>query len=108
MARSSTSGQGRPKGTPNKVTADARAAIGAFVDGNAHRLQAWLDQVAAGVKNKDGDYVVQPNPEKAFNLFQSVVEYHVPKLARTEMTGADGGPMQFNIPLIINGVTPKK
>jgi len=38
-------------------------------------------------------WVVPPNPEKAFNLFQGVVEYHVPKLARTEMTGAGGGPI---------------
>jgi hypothetical protein len=65
---------GRVAGTPNKVTADARAAIAAFVDNNAHRLAGWLDAVA-----KD-------NPEKAFQLFQSVVEYHVPKLARSEQT----------------------
>ena len=50
---------------------------------------------ASGEQMRDGDgnplWVVPPNPEKAFNLFQSVVEYHVPKLARTEMTGANGG-----------------
>lgn len=45
-----------------------------FVDNNAHRLEGWLDQVAA------------ENPAKAFELFQSVVEYHIPKLARTENT----------------------
>lgn len=74
MARSSTSGQGRPAGTPNKATAQAREAIAMFVDKNAHRLEGWLDQVAA------------ENPAKAFELFQSVVEYHIPKLARTENT----------------------
>lgn len=94
MAKSSTSGQGRPKGLPNKATADARAAIASFVDGNAHRLQEWLDQVARGVTNKEGEYVVAPNPEKAFGLFQSVIEYHVPKLARNENTGKDGGPQE--------------
>lgn len=57
-----------------------------FVDNNAPRLQAWLDQVADGVTDKDGNVVVPPNPEKAFTLFQSVVEYHIPKLARTENT----------------------
>ena len=82
---------GRTAGTPNKATAEARAAIADFVDGNAHRLQDWLDQIADVVKSEEtGEYVVNPNPEKAFNLFQSVIEYHVPKLARTELTGKDG------------------
>lgn len=90
MANNTVHGSAKPKGKPrgasragipNKATADARAAIGAFVDGNAHRLTGWLDAVAA------------ENPEKAFQLFQSVVEYHVPKLARTELTGKNGGPV---------------
>lgn len=50
-----------------------------FVDGNAHRLQEWLDRIA------------EDDPEKAFSLFQSVLEYHVPKLARNENT------MEINI-----------
>ena len=91
---------GRAPGTPNKATKEAREAIGAFVDGNAHRLTEWLDQVAAGVKvtemTEDGPiekYVVPPNPAKAFDMFQSVVEYHVPKLARTEHVGDDNKPL---------------
>ena len=97
--KTSTSGQGRPKGIPNKATADARQAIASFVDGNAGRLQEWLDQVAHGVKTEEGEYVVVPNPEKAFALFQSVIEYHVPKLARSENThsGPDGGPIDLNL-----------
>ena len=95
MARDGTKTGGRQAGTPNKTTQQARAAIADFVDGNAHRLQHWLDKVAEGVKNEDGEYVVKPDPERAFSLFQSVIEYHVPKLARTEMTGADGGPMNM-------------
>lgn len=78
MPKTKTSGQGRKKGVPNKATADARSAIASFVDGNAHRLQDWLDRIA------------ENDPEKAFSLFQSVIEYHVPKLARTEHTGKDG------------------
>ena len=66
---------------PGKATTDARAAIAAFVDGNAHRLSGWLDRVA------------EDNPAKAFEMFQSVVEYHIPKLARTEVTGDGGGPV---------------
>lgn len=64
---------GRKAGIQNKSTQQAREAIAKFVDGNSHRLQEWLDQIAEG------------NPEKAFTLFQSIIEYHVPKLARTEI-----------------------
>ena len=97
------SGSGRQPGTPNKVTLTAKLAIAEFVDGNAHRLTGWLDAVAEGtpmldsqgkqVYDQDGNkvYITRPNPERAFNLFQSVVEYHVPKLARSEISGPGGG-----------------
>jgi hypothetical protein len=94
---------GRPKGTPktggrgkgvaNRATLAAREAIAQFVDGNAHRLQAWLDEIADGKRDDDDKFIVQPDPVKAFELFQSVIEYHVPKLARTEVTGEGGGPV---------------
>jgi hypothetical protein len=84
---------GRKKGTPNKVTIAAREAFARFVDGNAHRLQGWLDQIANGIKNpkKPGEYLVQPDPRKAFELVHSMSEFHVPKLARTEISGPGGG-----------------
>lgn len=63
---------GRGAGTPNKATGQAREAIAAFVDNNADRLVGWLDKIA----NED--------PEAAFKAFMSVVEYHIPKLARHE------------------------
>lgn len=99
-------GSGRAAGTQNKITLTAKAAIAEFVDGNAHRLAGWLDQVANGrlLMDKNGKqvydgqgnivYEIRPNPEKAFNLFQSVVEYHVPKLARSEISGPNGGAIQ--------------
>lgn len=98
-------GSGRAPGVPNKATRDARLAIAAFVDNNADRMQEWLDKVAQGVPRVDGDgnqryddegeplWLVPPNPEKAFAMLRDVVEYHVPKLARSEMTGANGGPI---------------
>ena len=64
--------RGRGKGTPNKATVNAREAIARLVDGNAHRLNKWLDQIAA------------ENPLDAFRCFMDICEYHIPKLARTE------------------------
>lgn len=72
------------KGVPNKATTNAREAIARFVDGNADRLQGWLDEIAE-----------QQGAMAAFRCFADVVEYHVPKLARTELTGKDGGPVRI-------------
>jgi hypothetical protein len=77
-------GPGRPKGMVNKTTANAREAIARLVDGNAERLQEWLDQIAE-----------QDGPQAAWRCMMDVIEYHVPKLSRTEHTGADGGPIQI-------------
>lgn len=101
--------KGRPKGSPNKSTAMAREAIANFVDGNAHKMQEWLEQVANGVPAMDQDgnfrydskgniiWGVPPNPSKAFELLQTVMEYHVPKLARTEHVGENNGPIKYEI-----------
>ena len=90
---------GRPPGSPNKATASAREAIGAFVDANSPRLQGWLDQIATGVPKpgEEGEYIINPNPAKAFELFQSVVEYHVPKLARTELGNIPGDTFKVTL-----------
>lgn len=84
---------GRAAGTVNKATAEARQAIALFVDNNASKLDQWLTAVAEGDPEND----VKPNPAKAFELFQSVIEYHVPKLGRTEHTGEGGGALQIQI-----------
>ena len=70
--------KGRPAGSPNKSTALAREAIARFVDGNAEKLQGWLDEIAANEKL---------GPKVAFDCFMQVAEYHVPKLARVEQVG---------------------
>ena len=77
-------GPGRPKGVVNKSTANAREAIARFVDGNAHRVQIWLDAIAE-----------TEGPLKAFQCYTDMIEYHVPKLARTELTGADQGAIEM-------------
>jgi hypothetical protein len=67
---------------PGKATLQAREAIAKLVDGNTHRLEGWLDQIASDEKQ---------GPAVAFKLLMDVMEYHVPKLARHEHTGKDGG-----------------
>jgi hypothetical protein len=96
---------GRPKGVGNKSTGMAREAIARFVDGNASKMEEWLQSVAYGIQatDKEGNpkyssdgnpvYVVPPNPEKAFGMLQAVMEYHVPKLARTEVVGDATAPI---------------
>ena len=102
-------GPGRPAGSPNKATADARQAIALFVDQNAHRLTEWLDAVARGVPKvgedgqPTGEYAVAPNPAKAFDMFQSVVEYHVPKLARMEVAGDKNNPLEVDVHVNVFG-----
>jgi len=73
---------GRAKGVPNRATAAAREAFAQFVDGNAHRFQGWLDEVANDPKH---------GAKVALELVLQVSEYHIPKLARTEHVGKDGG-----------------
>lgn len=85
MAKGQKTG-GRVAGTPNKATAAAREAIARFVDGNADRLQGWLDEIAE-----------EKGAQAAFDCFSSLLEYHVPKLQRTETTGPDGKPQELVI-----------
>lgn len=66
------------------------------MEGNIERLQGWLDEIAEGKQGKDGVFIVQPNPTKAFELVQSLLEYHVPKLSRTDMTIEDDVPIDAN------------
>jgi len=75
---------GRKPGSPNKSTALAREAIAQFVDANSPRLQGWLDDIAADPKH---------GPLAAFKCVQELLEYHIPKLARTEVTGEGGGAL---------------
>jgi hypothetical protein len=78
-------GNGRPKGSPNKSTAAVREAIAKMAEMNAPRFSNWLDAVAA------------KSPEKACDIYLRAIEYHIPKLARTEVTGQDGQPVALQV-----------
>jgi hypothetical protein len=76
---------GRAKGTPNKSTAEIRDAYQKLVEDNLTNMTEWLVQVAA------------ENPERAMDLMLKLSEYMIPKLARQEVTGADGKDLFKNI-----------
>lgn len=78
VANLTNMGKGRPKGVPNKSTAIVREAIAALLERNAPNMDRWLNQVA------------EEDPYKALDLMNKLSEYHIPKLARTEVTGRDG------------------
>ena len=77
--------KGRTKGKPNKTTAEIRDAYQKLVEDNLTNMTEWLVQVAA------------ENPERAMDLMLKLSEYMIPKLARQEVTGADGADLFKNI-----------
>ena len=68
---------------PGKVPSQARAALAAFAEHNAGRLQGWLDEVA----ERDG-------PAAAIGCYVRLLEFIVPKVARQELVGDDAGPLE--------------
>jgi hypothetical protein len=71
---------GRKPGTLRKTTVDVRAAIAQFAQDNVEQMSAWLCQIV--------------DPAKRLDLYLRAIEYHIPKLGRMELTGANGGPVQ--------------
>lgn len=69
---------GRPRGVPNKNTLKIRNAFQLLLEAKADELKALIDRI-----EKD-------DPARALELMLKFAEYVTPKLARTEMTGADG------------------
>jgi hypothetical protein len=89
---------GRQAGVPNKATAEAREAVKALLDDNLPYLQVWLQTTADGVYDDlAGKWIVPPNPGKACDIVQNLVEYSVPKLARTEVVGDEKAPQRMVI-----------
>ncbi len=74
---------GRQKGTPNKATADVREAIAQIAKRNIKNVETWLNQI--------------DDPSKRVSLFLDMCEYHIPKLARTELTGKDGEALNLTV-----------
>jgi len=65
-------GAGRPKGVPNKVTAEARVALKMLIDNLTGELEAWIRKGAA------------KKPLEAAKVVAQLAEFCVPKLSRSE------------------------
>jgi hypothetical protein len=74
---------GRTKGTPNRSTADVRKVIAAFAEANAGLMHEKLNQIE--------------DPAKWMDSYLRAIEYHIPKLGRTELTGADGEKLSVSV-----------
>lgn len=72
-SKTKTPGSGRKKGTPNKTTANVREAIAQVLQGAAPKLEKWLTRVA------------RKDPAKALDIVSKLAEYHIPKLAKSEI-----------------------
>lgn len=74
---------GRPKGVPNKATEAMRNALAEFFHRNASELDSLFQQIKAD------------SPREAFKAVMETAEYVLPKLARQEHTGKDGGAIEI-------------
>lgn len=79
---------GRVAGTPNKATAKSREAFSLLMEGNVSKMQGWLDAIAEDPKH---------GPKAAFDCVLSLAEYHIPKLARTEVAGDPDAPLTVTV-----------
>lgn len=75
---------GRPKKEVSTMRESARESIAALVDANAGRCQEWLDKVAA-----------EQGPAAALRCYTDLIEFHLPRLARREYVGEDGGAVEL-------------
>ena len=89
--RPPAAGMGRIKGVPNKTTQNVREMIAMVAEQNASKFAEWLERVA------EGDAKTKPDPGRAAELYLKAIEYHIPKLARTEVSGSNGTPLEMVI-----------
>ena len=76
-------GPGRPKGVPNKITTDLREFWRNILERQLPVIEEKLAKLAA------------TDPDKYLSRIMDAHEYVIPKLARTELSGIDGGPVQI-------------
>ena len=90
MAKGKKTG-GRKAGVVNKTTVDVREAIAAFAAANVGQMTEWLASI--------------DDPAKKLDLYLRAIEYHIPKLARSELTSPGGGNLIVEIVRYANTIT---
>lgn len=78
-------GAGRPKGSLQKAPGELRTMVATFAEHNMRGAQALYLRVA------------KKDPGEALRLLIAMLEFSMPKLARTEYTGEGGGPIQHDL-----------
>lgn len=73
---------GRKKGTPNRATAGIRKHIHTFLEGHVDRFTEAVNDLP---------------PEQFIEVYIKLMEYGLPKLARTELTGNEGEALEINV-----------
>lgn len=71
MAKGKKTGGRRP-GSPNRATADVRACIALIAQRNVEKLERWIGDIE--------------DPAKRAAMLLDLFEYHIPKLARSDVT----------------------
>jgi len=74
---------GRAKGTLNKATKDKREWVSKLLEDREDLIEEALDTLS------------KEDPDKALKHLLGLLEYTTPKLARSEITGAENGPIQL-------------
>ena len=83
--------RGRPKGSQNKIRAEAKQVFAMILEEMAPEAKEWLRECAQGIEiektNADGTKVngrFGADPGKAVDLLLKMSEFYFPKLARVE------------------------
>lgn len=72
-------GAGRKAGSVNKTTREVREVIALIAQRNAEAVETWLAEIE--------------DPAKRMDMYLRMLEYHIPKLQRSEVTGVGGGAL---------------
>jgi hypothetical protein len=103
MAKGRKTG-GRKKGTPNKLTVLMKLAFERAVADRAKSLGELIDETRYGTIIEktlaDGSIVsgrLNADPKGAGDLMHKFAQFNLPTLARTAVTGPDGGPLEFTV-----------
>jgi len=76
---------GRQKGTSNKITSELRDTIQGILNTNIEKFPEWIAELAL------------TDPAKAIDANMKLMEYILPKLTRTEISGVNGDPIEVDL-----------